>query len=320
MSTPGSASSGSSMYGSRDQDPSAKLQYQGLFANSGPLGSGSLNEHSSAARSSSSPGQLPRTLGGGSFNEHSLAARTSSSPGQLARTSPNQAGSRSLNEQSQTHMNQHQMMQVAPQHQMMQYQQQHPSQGHLQIVNSVEGQFQIMNEMHTQVEANAMALSKVETSISEQRASITHLEQAAKTTAHQINEQKNNQTMKVGVAAGLGVLGNVILQKILADRPDTPAVLHRAHCSGAKSSLAQWQRVRTERPWHDQGPEPTLSPADHEYCDMYRPPAKVRLGAAADFALLAIGTAALGWMFHKLGTVLRKGAEGGHRESTSDTQ
>eukprot|EP01024_Parvocaulis_polyphysoides_P061560 TRINITY_DN6825_c1_g1_i3.p2 TRINITY_DN6825_c1_g1~~TRINITY_DN6825_c1_g1_i3.p2 ORF type:complete len:257 (-),score=17.12 TRINITY_DN6825_c1_g1_i3:483-1253(-) len=213
--------------------------------------------------------------------------------------------------------NQHQMAQVIPQQQMMQQYHQHPSQGQLQIVNSVEGQFQIMTEISTQIEANAVALSKMETAVSEQRASITHLEQAAKTTAHQINEQKNNQNVKVGIAAGLGVLGNVILQKILADRPDTPAVLHRAHCSGAKSSLAQWQRVRQDRPWHEKGPEPTLSPADHEYCDMYRPPSKVRLGAAADFALLAIGTAAMGWMFNKLGTVLKKGAEA-QRESSSD--
>eukprot|EP01026_Neomeris_dumetosa_P028726 TRINITY_DN2328_c0_g1_i7.p3 TRINITY_DN2328_c0_g1~~TRINITY_DN2328_c0_g1_i7.p3 ORF type:complete len:239 (-),score=40.73 TRINITY_DN2328_c0_g1_i7:345-1061(-) len=203
--------------------------------------------------------------------------------------------------------------QVAPQmayhpamHQLA-HQQQQP--GQLQIVNSVEGSFQVMTEMSTQVEANALALSRMETAISEQRASITHLEQAAKTTAHQINEQKNNQTVKVGLAAGLGVLGNVILQKILADRPDTPAVLHRAHCSGAKSSLAQWQRVREAKPWHEKGPEPTLSSADHEYCDMYKPPSKVRLGAAADFALLAIGTAAMGWMFHKLGTFLKKGTE-----------
>eukprot|EP01025_Chloroclados_australasicus_P055314 TRINITY_DN6671_c0_g1_i1.p1 TRINITY_DN6671_c0_g1~~TRINITY_DN6671_c0_g1_i1.p1 ORF type:complete len:274 (-),score=17.30 TRINITY_DN6671_c0_g1_i1:557-1267(-) len=215
-----------------------------------------------------------------------------------------QSGSRDLDVESKL-----QRQVVPPQHMM--YPHHHPGSqsGHLQIVNSVEGQFQIMNDMSSQVEANAISLSRMETAVSEQRASITHLEQAAKTTAHQISEQKNNQNIKVGIAAGLGVLGNVILQKILADKPDSAAVLHRAHCSGAKSSLAQWQRVRSDRPWHDKGPDPSLSPADHEYCDMYRPPPKVRLGAAADFALLAIGTAAMGWMFHKLGTVLKKGAE-----------
>eukprot|EP01026_Neomeris_dumetosa_P032243 TRINITY_DN25571_c0_g1_i12.p3 TRINITY_DN25571_c0_g1~~TRINITY_DN25571_c0_g1_i12.p3 ORF type:complete len:242 (-),score=27.04 TRINITY_DN25571_c0_g1_i12:541-1266(-) len=176
----------------------------------------------------------------------------------------------------------------------------------VQILNKVEGEFQVMTEMHTAVQSSSAVLQRMETSVQEQKMAITHLEQAAKTTAHQISEQNNSQNARLGMATGLGVLASAFLNKMVGEQSDTSQVLHRAHCTGAKSTISHWQKTRGDRPWYAKGPEPNLSSSDYEYCEMYKPQSPIRLGAPANFALLAIGTATTGWMMHKLGTVLKK--------------